>query len=214
VLALLVAGGWLAFENKRLHQQISQTGARRDAFSEREQELQKELEGQGTMSAQTEQELARVREERERLGQELRRQEEQAQQRLADERRRASEQRRQSPSGTVSIASFVLTPQMRGTGQIQTISIPAKTVYAATQLQLEPDDYAAYRVVLLDQSTNQTLWRSRQLKARAAGDGKTLNASFPARLLKPQVYILRVTGVSANDASEIVGDYPFRVIKE
>jgi len=213
-LALLIAGGWLVFENKLLNQQNSQMAARRDALSKREQELQMELEGQRTISAQTEQELARVREERERLGQELRRQEAQAQQRLTDERRRAPAGERPSPPGGVSIASFVLTPQMRGTGQIQTISVPSKTSHAAMRLELEPHDYSAYRVALINQSGNQTLWRSRQLKASATGDGQTLSISFSANLLKPQVYVLRVTGISANGASEIVGDYPFRVVKE
>jgi hypothetical protein len=213
-LALLIAGGWLVVENNRRHQQISQTEARRDALSRREQELQKELEGQRMISSRIEQDLAREREERERLGQESGRQKEQAQQRLAQQRRRAPAVGRPSPPGGASIASFVLPPQMRGAGQIQTISIPAKTVYAAMRLQLEPGEHLAYSVALLDQSTDRTLWRSRQLKARAAGDGKTINASFPAGLLKPQVYVLRVTGVSATGASEIVSDYPFRVVKE
>ncbi len=136
-LALLIAGSWLVFDNKRLHQQISQMQTRRDALSEREQELQKELEEQRTISAQTEQELARVREERERLGQELSRQEAQAQQRF-DERRRAPAGERPSPPGGVSIASFILTPQMRGVGQIQTLSVPAGVDYVTMRLDLEP----------------------------------------------------------------------------
>lgn len=216
-LALLMAGGWLAFENARLRQQVSQTRARRDVLGQREQELQKEIEGQHSASAKTEQELARAREERERLEQALKQQEAQEQQRATGERRapeqqRAARQHQPSPGG-VRIASFVLAPQMRGVGQIPLVSVPAKTDYAAMRLELEPNDYPAYRVVLLDQSSNQTLWRSNKLKPRVTDDGKTLSISFPANLLRPQVYVLRVTGVSANGVAEIVSDHPFRVVR-
>lgn len=209
-LALLIAGGWLALENVRLRQQVSQTQARRDALGQREQELQQELEKQRAAKATTQQELARVREERARLEQELKK--EQAQQRLAEQR---AAQQRQPPSspGEVNIASFILTPQMRGVGQIPTISVPADTDYVAMKLQLEPNDYPAYQVSLLKQPGNQITWRSGKLTARATGDGQTLNLSLRAGLLKPQVYILRVSGVSAGGASEIVSDYPFRVVK-
>lgn len=198
-LALLIAGSWLAFENMRLRQQMSQTQARRDSALRREQDLQKELEGQRSTSAQAEQELARVREERERLEQEL--------------KKRNVEPQTSSPTEP-SIASFILAPQMRGVGQLPVVSVPAKTDYVAMRLELEPGAYAAYRVALLDQANNQTLWRSGSLRARTKGDGKALAVSFRAGLLKPQaLYVLRVSGVSANGASEIVGDYPFRVVK-
>ena len=208
VLALLMAGSWLVFENKRLRRQVSHTESRRDALVEREKELQKELEGQRTARATTEQELARVREERERLEEELKRE----QQRVVEQQRITRQQQPASPGG-VSVASFILTPQMRGAGQMQTISIPSQTGNVAMQLQLEPNDYAAYSVSLLDQSGNQTLWRSGTLRAMSAGDSKTLGISFRAGLLKPGVYTLRVYGVPANGATEIISDYPFRVVR-
>ncbi len=209
-LALIIAGGWLVVENTRLRQQMSQTQARRDALGQREQELQKELEGQRAANATTGQELARVREERQRLEQELKK--EQEQQRLAELRRPSRQQQPASPGG-VSTVSFILAPQLRGVGQIPMVFVPDKTDYVKMRLELEPNDYPAYRVALLDQSSNQTLWRSNKLKAMVTGDGKTLSISFPAGLLRPQVHVLRVSGVSANGASEIVSDYPFRVVK-
>ena len=62
-------GCWLAIDNLRLRQQMSQTAARRDGLIKREQDLQKELEGQRMANSQAEQELAQVRDERERLEQ-------------------------------------------------------------------------------------------------------------------------------------------------
>lgn len=204
-LALLIAGAWLVSENTRLRRQVSQTQARRDALAGREQELQKELEGQRAAHATAGQELARVREERGRIEQELQK---------AREEQRAAGRLQPSPPGGVGIASFTLAPQTRGAGQIETVSVPAKTSYVAMRLELEPDDYPAYRVALLEQSTNRTLWRSDKLAATATGDVKALGVSFRAGLLKPRaVYVLRVMGASPSGASEIVGDYSFRVVK-
>jgi hypothetical protein len=82
------------------------------------------------------------------------------------------------------------------------------------QLQLEPNDYSAYRVALLDQSGGQILWRSGTLRARAAaGDSQSLTVRFRASLLKPQAYMLRVYGSKTNGESEILGDYPFKVVE-
>jgi anti-sigma factor RsiW len=118
--------------------------------------------------------------------------------------------RREPPA---SVASFILTPQMRGTGQIRTISVPAKTGRVAMELELEPNDYSTYEVVLLDQPDNRTLWRSGELRATGTGNGQVLKISFSAGLLRPQTYVLRVNGVSATASAEIVGDYPIQIVK-
>jgi adenylate kinase family enzyme len=208
-LALLIAGSWLLFEHMRPRQQTAQTQTPRAAPEQREQDLQKELENRQTASAQSAEERARV--ERERLAQERTQHE---QQRTADEQPAAAQQRaarqQQSSSSASRVAFFVLVPQMRGASQTQTISIPSQTAYVAMRLNLEPNEFSTYRVDLLDETGGQTLWRSSQLKAHAAGGGQVLNLSFRARLLKPQTrYVLRVTG----GATEIVDDYPFRVVK-
>lgn len=210
-LALVVAVGWLAFENARLRGQVSQTQARREEFGRREQELQSELEGRRTAGAETELALARVREERERLEQELKRQESQGQQRATSQR--------PAPTGRGGIASFTLAPQMRDAAQIRVISVPTDVGYVKIRLELDPveldpNDYSAYRVALINQAANQTHWRSGKLRARGTDDDKALSVRLPARLLKPQTaYLLRVTGVPVSGASEIVSEYPFRVVK-
>ena len=196
-LVLLIAGGWLVFENVRLHQQASQTQARRDVLSQREQELQKELEGQRVANATTAQELANLRAERARLEQELKK----AQPVGTDQQ------------GARSIVSLILAAPMRGAGRISTITVLPQTEYVAAQLELPPADYSAYRVMLLDPASNRTLWRSGRVKARIKGDGKAISVNFSAGLLKPQNYILQVSGVSATGASEIVSDYPFKVVR-
>jgi hypothetical protein len=116
-----------------------------------------------------------------------------------------------SPPRQVTIASFVLTPQMRGIGEIQTISFPAETTLVAVKLQLEPDDYTTYRVVLL-KGTNQALWRSHNLKAKKIGNTKTLEIEIPAGLLDSQTYSLQVQGLGTGK-SEILNAYPFKLVK-
>ncbi|HWT03514.1 MAG TPA: hypothetical protein VN256_24905 [Pyrinomonadaceae bacterium] len=208
-LALLVAGAWLMFENRRLRERASQTQTRPDVLTPREQELQKELEGQREANATTAGELERVREERARLEQELKVEREK---RLAEQQRAAGQQQPPAQSGA-GIVSFILAPQLRGVEQPPTVTIPTQTRYVAMQLRLEPNDYPAYQVSLLDQAGNQTLWRSGKLKARATGDGKALGFSFRAGLLGPQTYVLRVYGVPASGTPEVMSDYPFKVVK-
>ncbi|HVS81666.1 MAG TPA: hypothetical protein VHE60_08010 [Pyrinomonadaceae bacterium] len=197
-LALLVVGSWLAVDNLRLRQQMSQTAARRDVLIQREQDLQKELEGQRVTNSQAEQELARVRDERERLEQELKKEQQGGTKRS---------------SGEASIVSLILAPPLRGAGQAPTLSIRPGTNRVAAQLQLEATDYSTYRVALIDPVGNRTLWHSGNIKPGIYGDRRAVGVAFSAGLLKPQNYILRVAGSTAGGGSEIVGDYPFKVVK-
>jgi hypothetical protein len=196
-LAMLIVGSWLAFDNVRLHKQMSQTAARRDLLMQREQDLQKELENQRALNSQTEQELARVRDERERLEQEL----------------KQGQAVAKPSSNEGAIVSLILTPPLRGAGQLPTLYLGQHTNEVAAQLQLEAADYSSYRVTLIDPANNQTLWRSGTLRPRIQGARKAIAVSFRAGLLKPQNYILQVLGVPAGGSAEIVGDYPFRVVK-
>jgi hypothetical protein len=195
-LAMLIVGGWLAVENIRLRQQMSQTATRRDLLMQREQDLQKELENQRVLNSQTEQELARVRDERERLEQELK-----------------QEQAGAKPLSEGTIVSLLLTPPLRGAAQLPTLSLRPQTNEVAAQLQLEAADYPVYRVALIDPANNQTLWRSGNLRPRIQSTRKAIAVSFRAGLLKPQNYVLQVSGIPAGGGAEIVGDYPFRVVK-
>jgi hypothetical protein len=198
VLALLLFGGWFVFDNARLHRQALEARTRRDELWQREQVLQKELEGQRSSNAATEQELARLRAEREQLEQQLKKN----QQGSAG-----------STLGDQSIVSLILAPTLRGTNKIRTVSIPPETKSVTVALQLEAADYPSYRVVLIDPSTRKNLWRSGNLKAISRAGRNTVAVSFPANLLKSQNYMLQVSGVPTNGESEIISDYPFKAVK-
>jgi hypothetical protein len=191
-LALVIVGGWLVLQNIRLRQQVTATQMRRDALTLREQQLLSELERERQASVTSQQELSRVREERQELEEQL--------------------SKTQAPSSLAeaSIAVIRLVPQMRGASQVQTLSVLPQTQRITTRLELEASDYPVYRVALVDASSDRVLWRSGRL---TAGADKTLSVSFPANLLKPQTYLMRVSGVSIGGQSETVADYPFRVAR-
>jgi hypothetical protein len=165
-----------------------------DEQRQREGELKKEIEAQRLTTSQTEQEMARERSERERLEQELK------------------QRKPQLPAGG-TVVSLILTSPLRGASQVSTISIRPGTDQVAAQLQLDAADYSAYRVALIDPASNQTLWRSGTLKARTNGARKAIVVDFPAQLLKPQNYILQVSGIASNGKSEVMSDYPFKIVK-
>lgn len=206
-LALMVVGSWLVFKNSGGDRQLTQPQAQQQTPPDPAPQPQKQLDDKQAAKAAAEQDLARVREEGERQERELSKRRDQA--RVIEQQRAAKEQ--PASPARASIASFILTPQRRGVGQAPILAIPAKTDYVGMQLQLESNDYPTYRVALIDPSNNQALWRAGNIKA--GGNGKSLNVRFRASLLKPQAYILQVSGVPPTAVPEIVGDYPFRVIR-
>jgi cell division protein FtsB len=196
-ILLLVAGGLLVFQNARLRRQVTQEQAQRDLLVQREQQLQQEIEAQRSAN-RPEQELARLRAERERLEQES---------------KQLQAGTKPSP-GEGGMVAMILAPPLRGANQVPAISIKPETNQVAAQLQLEAADYSAYRVALIDPTSNRTLWRSGKLKAKSTREGKALYLSFSAGLLKsPTIYLLRVAGTAANGAEEVISDYSFRVEK-
>lgn len=197
-LLLLMVGGWLVYQNARLRQEALQAQARRSQLLMREQQLQGEFESQRSANATAEQELARLRSERERLEQQL---------------DKAKSGRGTTTPAESSVVSFILAPPVRGAGGVPTVLVPAGTGLVSIRLRLEAIDHAAYRVALIDPAGGRNLWHSGNLKPSSKGEQKTLAISFAANLLRPRNYLLRVTGIPATGAPEVVGDYVFQVRK-
>ena len=112
-----------------------------------------------------------------------------------------------------TIATLVLAPQLRSARQPPTVALAAGTGDLAVQLDLEPVDFPAYEAALLASSGDRVLWRSDRLIARTVGDRKRIELGLPATALGPQEYLIRVSGVPARGASEIVGEYRFSVVR-
>ena len=187
---LLIASIWLAVQNSRLRRQAQSVS---NQTSQREEELKKQLEEQAAATSRAEQELAQLRNEGEL-----------PKQSGAPER----------PGEPAGIASFVLTPQLRGVGEIKSVRIPAGTERVSMHLQLEPNQYSTYRAMLLEETTHKALWRSSDLTASGLQNSKRVKVSFPAALLKSQTYVLQVSGIASNGSTETISDYPFKVINQ
>lgn len=198
-LALIVVVGLLGVQNIRQREQLTNTRLQHAELVQREKELQKEIETQRSASAETAQELARARTERERLELEL----------------KSAQVQGTSLSlpGEGRIVSLILAPPLRGAGQPPSVSIKPGTRFVAAQLILENNDHSAYRVALIDPANNETVWRSANLRPRTKGDSRVIGVSFPATLLTRHNYILRVAGSLRAGGTDIVGDYPFKVVK-
>ena len=217
-LALLILGGWFYRENSRLRVEMEQAKTNREELlrrenelKEREKQLQDEITNRQTANSETEKELAKVREEREKLEREMQNQKTiQPQPQIVEKQEKIQPKPTNSPSRQISVASFILAPGLRGNNDLPTLSIAQNTDVAAMKLELEADDFTAFRVRLQNQSDGKTLWQSGKIKSKR---NRTLNVRFPAKLLKSQIYTLEVSGVSANGAVEILSNYSFRIVR-
>ena len=113
----------------------------------------------------------------------------------------------------LTVATLVLAPQLRSARQLPTVALTVGTGDLAVQLDLEPVDYPAYDAALVASSGDRIVWRSDRLIARTVGDRKRIDLGLPATVLSPQEYLIRVSGVPARGASEIVGEYRFIVVR-
>ncbi len=113
----------------------------------------------------------------------------------------------------MTVATLVLAPQLRSTRQLPTVALTVGTGDLAVQLDLEPVDYPAYEASLVASNGDRIVWRSDRLIARTVGDRKRIDLGLPATVLSPQEYLIRVSGVPARGASEIVGEYRFIVVR-
>ena len=127
-----------------------------------------------------------------------------------EEQLRQSVGQRQVPAPV--LATFVLAPPTRGIGEIPALSIPRGSGVVSLQVDLESDDFPAYRAAVRDPATGQTLWQSDVLRSAARGGAKALSITIDAGLLRSRTYTLEVAGVRQQDRAEPVGNYPFRVV--
>jgi len=199
-MLMLAAGVWLTYERSRLRSQVDQAQARYDLLEQREKDLREQLEQQRSTSSAMEEELGRVREEKDRLARQM-----------------ASERQSVKLQPPALALSFTLPAPNRAPGQATTFPIPPGTADVFLRLELAPDDYPSYRAVLLAEADRKPAgWKRERLKSRARGESKVIEIRIPATLLKSQEYILEVAGISGRGVVEEEGKrgYSFRVVKQ
>lgn len=141
--------------------------------------------------------------------------------RQLNEHRAATGASSQPPESTESTAAplpttvaVLLLPQARGVGQVPKVSIPARADLLNLQLQLEMDDFPAYRVALKDPSSGGILWTSAKLKSASASNARVVKLSLPSRFLKPQTYVLELNGFAPGGTSQFISSYVFKAVIE
>ena len=122
----------------------------------------------------------------------------------------AASSRQGAPNAKVF--SLILNPPVRS-GSLRTVTLPADADRVAVRLELESEDFASYSVTLREQDRDTVVWQSHSLRPAAARTQPRLNFLVPARLLKPQIYQFTVSGTRKDGSTEIIGDYPFKVVR-
>jgi len=110
-------------------------------------------------------------------------------------------------------ATLVLAPQLRGASRVPAVALTGSSGDLIVRLDLEPVDYPMYTAMLLSSTGSREAWRADRLSARRIGGQKTLELHLPVTVLSPQEYVIRVSGVPARGALEIVGEYRFAVVR-
>ena len=107
--------------------------------------------------------------------------------------------------------ALVLLPQMRATAPVSTVAVPSGTGVVRFDLRLETNDFARYQVALRDPATNVIVWRSDILTPEPARRPPTISLAIPSSVMKPQHYLLELTGRTAAGGSESVASYGFKI---
>src|SRR5262245_31355482 len=109
----------------------------------------------------------------------------------------------------VKLLAFVLLPQTRGINKIPVLNIPDATDFVVLTLKSEPNDFSIYQAALRDSAKDEIIWKSGNLTADK--NTNSVQVKIPASLLKPQNYLMELSGVSASGQAEIVSSYPLKI---
>jgi len=183
VLILLLTAASLVVENRRLRAQITQTETERARLVQNQQALEKQLQEQRAAGAET----------------------------AAKTQESATDG---TPSKTLisTVPAFVLSPALRGGGEIPKITARAGTNQIRIKLQLETSDFSRYRVTLKDPASGRDAWHNAELTPISDGENKVVSFLLPANRLNDQNYVFEVSGITEGGTSEFITSYPFRFV--
>ena len=180
---LLVVSGGLLFESLRLGRGLSIAESDRAALDRRARDLAQQITDLRAANAEMTEQLARAR----------------------------------TPVAAavpdVRAIALVLLPQTRSAGTIPVLNRPAASAdRVGFELRLEANEYERYQAGLRDPTSNEIVWRSDWVAARASAEGASVRVAVPHALLKPQHYTLDLAGRTGGDTAHVVGSYAFEVV--
>jgi hypothetical protein len=110
--------------------------------------------------------------------------------------------------------ALVLRAQSRAVGPVSVLAIPpgvGAVGVVAFDLELDGSDFAQYQVALKDPMTNHIDWRSQTLTPGSSTRPPAIAVTVPASVLKPQHYVLELSGRNRAGVFETVGSYAFQI---
>jgi len=110
------------------------------------------------------------------------------------------------------MVAVLLTPPTRGLGHMATVRIPAGAETVVVRMQLESDDFPVYAATLKEPGSGTAVWNDANLRARSDGQKRLVVANVPVSVLKPQNYVLELSGEPVQGGSEIVSSYGLKVV--
>lgn len=197
MLVVILAGLWWQHLNiKKLHTQLTQQAEERLAFSQREQDLQRQIETQRRQSDELAEQLRHERTQRVELEKKL---------------------HQQSPPERDLLTIALMPGASRGAqevNQFQRSEIRRGAQWVKLQLALESQEaYESYRAIL-ETAKGDTIWSQYQLAPQPAEKGKAIILLLPANILSYDDYLITLYGVSPGREIEYVNGYYFHVAKD
>lgn len=113
----------------------------------------------------------------------------------------------------MSVVSLLLPPPTRAARAQDVLSLPPDTGRAILRLQLEANDFPAYRGELRDLRRNAIVWRSESVRAAREDDIDLVSFELPPSILEQRNYSLELIGVPTNGRAELIASYTFSVEK-
>lgn len=196
VLILLIGGAGLLAGWIGLRRQAQQLTAERAALEQQKLELQKSATEQRLTTDQIRAQLS-----------ELQKQRDADQKLIAAFQRSQGQKSASSPSPIGNLATLLLLPGSRGSGDENELRPTADASRIKLQLGVDSIAYPNY-VVVVKNSQGQETFRQ---KLRAPRSGKLVTVTIPREHLPPGAYSLQLSGVSSGESPEPVENYSFRI---
>lgn len=175
---------WLGFYISRLNSQIKDLRADISARETAKQEIERQLSDERNLNNQ-----------------------------LRDELAEANSRTPVEPSAP-KVVALLLNPGLpRSGGETTRLVIPSDTRMVRLQAKFKAGEYPGYSA-MIETAEGRRVWSRKGLKARSAGDSKTVTMNVAAATFAEQDYVLTVSGLRPTGEAEAVGEYYFRVAKK
>jgi hypothetical protein len=185
MLAVLVGSLWMAGTIRHLNTEVARVRTEQGSLQAREQQLQRQLEEQRGHSVELEQQLL-----------------------LAQ-----AQSPKVSENSSAALVALALTPGLvRDAGTSNNLTISSDTRLVALRLELADQTYESYRVVLQD-SQGSEICILNKVKPKRLGTNPFITLTFPADILPPDDYSLKLSGASKTGEFDPLDNYRFRVVR-